>query len=108
MTFKELCLEFDAKLSECNGEGNHVHLLISTSPNTFSVAKLVYSLKSVSYRRLRWECYDIAGLFSQNVLFGKCSLITLLIFNAHSTDFGLISPRNFLLKTICGGTYRSG
>ncbi len=39
--FKELCLGFDAELSEFNGEGDHVHLLISTSLKTFSFAKRV-------------------------------------------------------------------
>ncbi|PCS21215.1 hypothetical protein BTN49_3225 [Candidatus Enterovibrio escicola] len=41
MIFKELCLGFDAELSEFNGEGDHVHLLISTSLKTFSFAKRV-------------------------------------------------------------------
>lgn len=70
-TFKELCLAFDADLTEFNGESDHDHLLISTSPKTPSVAKLVNSLKATSSRRMRREFNDVAGAFSQNVLWSR-------------------------------------
>ncbi|WP_097356549.1 IS200/IS605 family transposase [Candidatus Enterovibrio escicola] len=71
VTFKELYLKFNAKLSEFNGECDHVHLLVSTSPNTPSVVQLVNSLKAGSSRRLQREFNDIAGMFSQNVLWNR-------------------------------------
>ena len=70
-TFRELCMGFDAELKEFNGESDHVHLLISTSPNTPSVAKLVNSLKATSSRRIRREFNDVAGAFSKNVLWSR-------------------------------------
>jgi len=70
-TFKELCERFDAELKEFNGEEDRVHLLISTSPKTPSVAKLVNSLKATSSRRLRREFNDIAGAFGKNVLWSR-------------------------------------
>lgn len=73
-TFKELCFGFDAELKEFNGEPDHVHLLISTSPKTPSVAKLVNSLKATSSRRIRREFNDVAGAFGKN-----CSLESFLL-----------------------------
>nr|WP_193002719.1 IS200/IS605 family transposase [Vibrio litoralis] len=70
-TFRELCLGFDAELKEFNGEPDHVHLLISTSPKTPSVAKLVNSLKATSSRRVRREFNDVAGAFGKNVLWSR-------------------------------------
>ncbi|KFJ88751.1 MULTISPECIES: IS200/IS605 family transposase [Vibrio] len=70
-TFRELCLGFDAELKEFNGEPDHVHLLISTSPNTPSVAKLVNSLKATSSRRIRREFNDVEGAFGKNVLWSR-------------------------------------
>lgn len=62
---------FDAELKEFNGEPDHVHLLISTSPNTPSVAKLVNSLKATSSRRIRREFNDVEGAFGKNVLWSR-------------------------------------
>jgi putative transposase len=70
-TFSELCEGFDAELKEFNGEADHVHLLVETSPNTPSVAKLVNSLKATSSRRLRREFTDIAGAFSKNITWSR-------------------------------------
>ncbi|MGP7734543.1 IS200/IS605 family transposase [Oceanimonas smirnovii] len=69
--FRELCEGFDAELKEFNGESDHCHLLISTSPKTPGVAKLVNSLKAVSSRRLRREFNDITGAFGKNVLWSR-------------------------------------
>jgi putative transposase len=49
-----VCADFEAELTEFNGETDHVHLLVHYPPKT-SVSKLVNSLKGVSARRLRQE-----------------------------------------------------
>jgi REP element-mobilizing transposase RayT len=49
--FADVCADFGAMLTECNGEDDHVHLLIEYPP-TVQLSKLVNSLKGVSSRRL--------------------------------------------------------
>lgn len=56
-TFSKVCNDFEAVLIECDGEGDHVHLLI-TYPPKVSVAKLVNSLKGVSSRLIRGRGYS--------------------------------------------------
>jgi putative transposase len=46
-------------LVECNGEAEHVHLLV-TYPPTVQLSRLVNSLKGVSSRRLRQEFPELA------------------------------------------------
>jgi putative transposase len=50
--FDKVCTDFGAALTECNGEDDHVHLLVEYPPQV-AVSKLVNSLKGVSSRRLR-------------------------------------------------------
>jgi putative transposase len=50
--FESVCADFGATLVECNGEDDHVHLLVEYPP-TVSVSKMVNSLKGVSSRMLR-------------------------------------------------------
>jgi len=50
----DVCRDFECELVEFNGEGEHVHLLVSFPPKV-AVSKLVNSLKGVSARRLRQE-----------------------------------------------------
>jgi putative transposase len=50
--FAKVCGDFGATLQECNGEDDHVHLLVSYPP-TVVLPKLVNSLKGVSSRLLR-------------------------------------------------------
>ena len=50
--FIHVCADFGATLVECDGEHDHVHLLIDYPPAT-SVSKLVNSLKGVSSRLIR-------------------------------------------------------
>jgi putative transposase len=50
--FGKVCDDFGAVLSQCNGEDDHVHLLVEYPPKV-PVAALVNSLKGVSARRLR-------------------------------------------------------
>ena len=56
--FKKVCLDFEAELTEFNGEDDHVHLLINYPPNV-AVSNLVNSLKGVSSRHLRKQYPEI-------------------------------------------------
>ncbi|WP_074861402.1 IS200/IS605 family transposase, partial [Ectopseudomonas oleovorans] len=57
---RQVCHEADATLEECNGEADHVHLLVNYPP-TVQLSKLINSLKAVTSRRLRQEFADLAG-----------------------------------------------
>ena len=50
--FSSVCIDFEAELIEFDGEGDHVHLLV-TYPPKLALSKLVNSLKGVSSRLLR-------------------------------------------------------
>lgn len=65
--FNNVCLKFDAELKEFNGEGDHVHLVISYLPK-YSVSILVNSLKGVSSRLLRLEFENLRGKYWKGVL----------------------------------------
>jgi putative transposase len=54
--FASVCVDFGAVLTECNGEDDHVHLLIEYPPKV-AVSSLVNSLKGVSARRLRQQSH---------------------------------------------------
>lgn len=69
--FAELALDFDAELKECDGEADHVHLLLETTPKTPGIAKVVNSLKAVSSRRMRREFADISGAYPKPVLWSR-------------------------------------
>ena len=51
-TFRQVCADFGAVLAECNGEDDHVHLLVEYPP-TVELSKLINSLKGVSSRLIR-------------------------------------------------------
>lgn len=55
---RAVCEDFETKLTEFNGESNHVHLLVNFPPKV-AVSKLVNSLKGVSSRRMRQEFPDL-------------------------------------------------
>ena len=57
--FQAVCADFGCDLLECNGEAEHVHLLV-TYPPTVQLSRLVNSLKGVSSRRLRQEFPELA------------------------------------------------
>ena len=65
--FAKVCNDFDAQLIECDGEDDHVHLLINYPPKV-SLSKLVNSLKGVSSRRLRSFRPEISGRYRKGVL----------------------------------------
>lgn len=69
--FAELAADAEATLAEFGGEADHVHLLLRTTPNTPSVAKLVNSFKAVSSRRLRNEFSDIVGAYQKSVVWSR-------------------------------------
>lgn len=50
--FEAVCVDFEAQLIECDGEKDHVHLLVNYPPKV-SISKLVNSLKGVSSRKLK-------------------------------------------------------
>jgi putative transposase len=54
--FASVCADFEAQLVECDGENDHVHLLVNYPPKV-AVSKLVNSLKGVSSRILRKANY---------------------------------------------------
>ncbi len=51
-TFRQVCADFDSVLAACDGEDDHVHLLIEYPP-TVQLSKLINSLKGVSSRLIR-------------------------------------------------------
>ena len=51
-TSARLCRQWGCELIECNGEPDHVHLLIESEPAT-PLTKLINNLKTVSSRLLR-------------------------------------------------------
>ena len=63
--FASVCGNFEAKLIECKGEGEHVRLLVEYHPK-ISVSRLVNSLKGVSSRLIRKKRYE--GI--ENALWG--------------------------------------
>src|SRR5262245_5407476 len=50
--FLHVCHRFQSELVECEGEYDHIHLLVNY-PSTCSVSRLVNSLKGVSSRLIR-------------------------------------------------------
>src|SRR3954451_23849561 len=57
--FAKVCADFGATLQACDGEDDHVHLLVDYPPKV-SIPALVNSLKGVSSRRLRQMRPDLA------------------------------------------------
>lgn len=65
--FAKVCDDFGAELRACDGEDDHVHLLVNYPPKV-AVSVLVNSLKGVSSRRLRQMRPDIARRYWKGVL----------------------------------------
>ena len=68
--FAKLCCDFGAELKECNGEDDHVHLLIIYPPK-IALSSLVNSLKGVSSRLLREHRPEITGRYSHGALWSR-------------------------------------
>jgi putative transposase len=77
MILKGVCREFEVKLIEFNGDGDHVHLLIEYPPKV-ALSKLVNSLKGVSSRKIKLHHPEIAdryfkgALWSASYFAGSC------------------------------------
>jgi len=65
--FAKVCKDFEAERIECNGEDDHVHLLIVYPPKV-ALSKLVNSLKGVSSRLLREWRPEVRGRYKDGVL----------------------------------------
>ena len=65
--FTKVCKDFGAELIECNGEDDHVHLLVVYPPKVV-LSKLVNSLKGVSSRLLRERRLEVCGRYKNGVL----------------------------------------
>ena len=65
--FFEVCRDFEAELLECDGEDDHVHLLISYPPKA-SISKMVNSLKGASSRLIRRDFPEIQEKLWKNAL----------------------------------------
>ena len=56
---RTVCADFGCELVECNGEAEHVHLLVHFPP-TVALSRPVNALKGVSSRRLRQAFPELA------------------------------------------------
>lgn len=65
--FKTICEQFGCDLTEFNGEGDHVHLLIEYPPKV-QLSKLVNSLKGVSSRMFAQTFGRVHRYFYKGVL----------------------------------------
>lgn len=65
--FAKVCRDFGAELIECDGEDDHVHLLVHYPPKV-APSRLVNSLKGVSSRLLRENRPEITGRYHKGVL----------------------------------------
>ena len=65
--FAKVCSDFGAELRACDGEDDHVHLLVEYPPRVV-IPVLVNSLKGVSSRLLRQARPDIARRYWKGVL----------------------------------------
>lgn len=89
LIFAKVCADFEAELIECDGEGDHVHLLV-TYPPKVAVARLVNSLKGVSSRLLRSREYPAiqralwgGSLWSPSYFAASCGGAPLSIVKQH-------------------------
>lgn len=83
--FEKVCKDFEAELIECDGESDHVHLLINYPPKV-SISKLVNSLKGVSSRKVRKQKFISVdsklwdnSLWSPSYFAGSCGGANLVV-----------------------------
>jgi putative transposase len=65
--FAKVCSDFGAKLVACDGEDDHVYLLIEYPPQV-QLSRLVNSLKGVSSRLVRQRHPEVARRYHNGVL----------------------------------------
>jgi putative transposase len=75
-TFASVARDFDARLVECDGEKDHVHLLVEYPP-TVTLSRLINSLKGVGSRILLRDRPDLRvfaakGLWSPSYFAASC------------------------------------
>jgi putative transposase len=66
--FENTCTKWRSKVTEFNGESDHVHLVISYPPDV-EVSKLVNNLKTVSSRLIRKEFHEQVSQFYNKPVF---------------------------------------
>ncbi|RUR74074.1 hypothetical protein PCC6912_53820 [Chlorogloeopsis fritschii PCC 6912] len=66
--FESTCAKWRSKVTEFNGESDHVHLVISYPPDV-EVSKLVNNLKTVSSRLIRKEFNEQVNQFYKKPVF---------------------------------------
>ena len=50
--FQEICSDCDVELIECNGEADHIHLMVKYKPS-IRLSDLIFRLKGISSRKLK-------------------------------------------------------
>lgn len=65
--FASVCEKFEATLEKCNGEEDHIHLLINYPPK-IAVSSLVNSLKTVSSRMIHQKHPKLKHRYYKNML----------------------------------------
>lgn len=75
-SFAKVAADFGARLAECDGETDHVHLLLEYPP-TVQLSKLINSLKGVGSRLLLRDRADLRrlcprGLWSPSYFAASC------------------------------------
>jgi len=65
--FGKVCERMEARLLACDGEDDHVHLLVEYPPK-LAIAALVNALKGTSSRLLRKEMPHVADRYRKGVL----------------------------------------
>ena len=84
----KVCRDFEARLVECSGEDDHVHLVVQYLPKV-ALSKLVNSPKGVSSRKMREmrpevaEPYRNGVLWSQSYVAGSCGGAPLSVIAEH-------------------------
>ncbi len=63
---KATCQKWDCELQQCNGENNHVHMIIEYTPK-MEIAKFANNLKTVSSRLIRKEFPSVKAAFCNDV-----------------------------------------
>lgn len=66
----DMCHKFGAERQECDGEADHVYILINYLP-TVQLSKRVNSLKVVTSRRLRNDFIDLRAAYPKPVLWSR-------------------------------------
>jgi putative transposase len=69
--FLGLCQKWECELKECNGEEDHMHLLVSLTPKV-TPSVFVNNLKTVSARMLRKEYeVELKSFYKERVLWSR-------------------------------------